>query len=144
MNSKIFTRSCKSARSSVPLKVHSLSLPRICSIEDCCLVKGQIYSDSSHPAVDQMRLQRLPAMFIIVLLHFGALVETPLRHTDHETRFKHEGHVALSYFGGLEFSTAGSFKRRSIRSVCGHDIVKGSAGERGYGSLEVAGICETV
>lgn len=76
----------------------------------------------------KMWFQRLPALCIIVFLHFRTLIEPPLRHADHERRFKHKRHTAFAYFHRLELRIAGFLMRRCVRSMSRHDIVQTCSG----------------
>jgi len=72
----------------------------------------------------EMRLQPLPAVFVIIRLHLLALPERKIRASDHQAALEHERHAALADLHGLELCVAGLLVRRGVGTVGGHDIVQ--------------------
>ena len=84
-----------------------------------------------HSALLKMRLQRLPTLSIIPLLHLLTSLEPPLGQPDHVATLEHERHAPLADLLRLEIGVAGLFVRGRVGSVGGHDVV-----QRGAGGLE--------
>lgn len=74
------------------------------------------------------RLQRNPALLVIIPLHLPARLQPPIRHADHEAALKHKRHAPLRDLGGLEIDVAGALVRHGVRAVRAHDVVQGGAG----------------
>jgi hypothetical protein len=87
--------------------------------------------DRLHPIINpnqplrrEMRPQRLPALRVIILLHLCALVQSPLRHANHQTTLKHKRHTALANLARLQLDITRLLVRRRIRPMPRHDIVQ--------------------
>jgi len=91
--------------------------------------------------LEEMWLQRLPAMSVVVVLYLSTLREPPVRDSHHQTRLEHKRHTTLAHLSGLKLGIAGSFVGRGVRSMCRHDVMQGGSRRLKAAALAAVGLC---